>query len=104
MYCNPLWTRQESLDDTQYKFIDDSTSGTQVVAEFEATLRYGTEAQQHRAWLSRDPVSKLHNLVTHIKANNSRIAIFESKQTETTADGESSHTRILRPVNHGGIR
>lgn len=95
---------KESLDDAQYKFIDDSTSGTQVVAEFEAILHYGMEAQQHRAWLSKGPVGKLHNLVTHIEANNSRIALFESKQTETTADGESSQTRILRLVNNGGIR
>lgn len=95
---------KESLDDAQYEFVDDSTSGTQVVAEFEATLHYGTEAQQHRAWLSKGPVGKLHNLVSHIKANNSRIALFESKQTETTADRESSHTRILRLVNNGGIR
>jgi hypothetical protein len=95
---------KKSLDDAQYEFIDDSTSGPQVVAEFEATLHYCTEAQQHRAWLSKGPVGKLHNLVTQIKANNSRIAVFESKQTEVIAEGESSHTRILRLVTDAGIR
>ncbi|KAM0707268.1 hypothetical protein Q7P35_006600 [Cladosporium inversicolor] len=66
---------EESLDDAAYDFTDDSTA-----------------------------VSKLHNLVTHIKENNARIAVFESKQTEVIADKESPHTRILRLVTNGGIR
>ena len=40
----------------------------------------------------------------HIKANNRRRGIFESKQMEVIAEGESEHTRILRVVTNGGIR
>jgi hypothetical protein len=80
------------------------TSGTQAVASLETTLQYGSEAQQHQAWLSKGPIGKLHNLVTHIKANNLRIAIFESKQSEVITDGETPHTKILRLVTNGGIR
>ena len=97
-------TDEESLDDARYDFTDDSTAGTQVVDAFKATLQHGTEAEQHTAWLRKGPVGKLHNLVTHIKANNSRIAVFESKQTEVITDKESPHTKILRLVTNGGIR
>jgi hypothetical protein len=65
---------------------DDLTSGTQAVTSLETTLKCGSE-QQHHAWLSKGPIGKLHNLVTHIKAKNLRIAIFESKQSEVITDG-----------------
>ena len=54
----------------------------------------------------KGPVGKLYNLVTHIKASNSRIAIFESKQREINSEreGESPTQRILRLVNNGGIQ
>jgi hypothetical protein len=95
---------KESVEDARYDFIDDSTAGTQAVASFEATLHYGTEAEQHRAWLAKGPVGKLHNLVVHIKANNARVGVFESKQQEIIDDDDSHHTRILRLVTNGGIR
>lgn len=98
---------EEALEDAQYDFSqqqDDSTSGTQAVTSFETTLANGTDEEQHRAWLRKGPVGKLHNLVVHIKANNSRIAIFESKQIEVIDEGELSQRRILRLVTNGGIR
>lgn len=98
---------EEALEDTQYDFSqqqDDSTSGTQAVTAFKTTLANGTDEEQHCAWLRKGPVRKLHNLVVHIKANNSRIAIFESKQIEVIDEGESSQRRILRLVTNGGIR
>ena len=76
-----------------------------MVTDFETTLQNGSEEDHHRAWQQKGPIGKLHNLVTHIKANNSRIAVFESKQAEAIAEGiETSHKKILRLVNNGGIR
>jgi hypothetical protein len=103
---------QEVVDDDGYhsqalqqQAVDDSTSGTQAVTSFETILTQGSEEQQHRAWQRKGPVGKLHNLVTHIKANNTRIGVFESKQAEAIAEGvETSHTKILRLVTKGGIR
>jgi hypothetical protein len=40
---------KESLEDTRYDFIHESTSGTQAVDSFESTLHYGTEVDKHRA-------------------------------------------------------
>jgi hypothetical protein len=40
---------KESVKDAKYDFVDDSMSGTQAVDSFEATLHYGTEAEQHCA-------------------------------------------------------
>lgn len=98
----------EALDDARHDFSqsqDDSTLGTQAVTSFESILSNGTEEQQHCAWQSKGPIGKLHNLVTHIKANNARIAVFESKQAEVISNGQkTSHKKILRLVNNGGIR
>lgn len=74
------------------------------MTSLETTLKYGSKEQQHHAWLSKGPIGKLYNLVTHIKANNLRIAIFESKQSEVIADSETPHIKILRLVTNGGIR
>ncbi|KAM0707349.1 hypothetical protein Q7P35_003993 [Cladosporium inversicolor] len=106
LVCTAILSRvgEESLDDAVYDFTDDSIAGTQAVDAFKTTLQHGIEAEQHVAWLRKGPVGKLHNLVTHIKENNVRIAVFESKQTEVIADKESPHTRILRLVTNGGIR
>ncbi|KAM0698006.1 hypothetical protein Q7P36_002860 [Cladosporium allicinum] len=98
---------EHALDDAQYDFSqqhDDSTSGTQAVTSFETILEHGSEEEQHRAWQFKGPVGKLHNLVNHIKANNSRRVVFESKQTEVIDEGDTSHTKILRLVRNGGIR
>jgi hypothetical protein len=89
----------------QHQLIDDSTSGTQAVTSFESVLTHGSEEQQHRAWQRKGPIGKLHNLVVHIKANSTRIGVFESKQAEAIAEGvETSHAKILRLVTNGGIR
>jgi hypothetical protein len=95
---------KESLEDARYDFIDESTSGTQAVDSFESTLYYGIEVDKHRAWLAKGPISKLHNLVIHIKANNTRIRVFESKQTQIIDQDDSPYERILRLVTTGGIR
>lgn len=102
---------EDALEDAQYDFSrqhqqrDNSTSSTHTITSFETILAHGSEEQQHRAWQLKGPVGKLHNLVTHIKANNSRIAVFESKQTEVIVEGdETSHQKILRLVTNGGIR
>lgn len=100
------------LEDAQYDFSQqnhqqqgDSTLGTEAVTSFESILTHGSEEQQHRAWQLKGPVGKLHNLVTHIKANNSRIAVFESKQKEVIVEGnETPHQKISRLVANGGIR
>jgi hypothetical protein len=89
--------------------VDDSTSSQKIkeVVDLEKVLQYGSEEEKHRAWQKHGPIGRLHNLVTHIKANNRRRALFESKQVEANAesgDGETSHTKILRLVNNGGIR
>jgi hypothetical protein len=98
----------EAIDNTQYDFLqeqDDSTSGTQVVTSFETTLQNGSKEEQHRTWQRKGPISKLHNLVMHIMASNSHIALFESKQTEVILEGkETPYTKILRLVTNGGIR
>lgn len=99
----------EALKDAEFDFSqthDDSTLGTQVVTEFESVVAYGSEEQQHRAWQFKGLVGKLYNLVIHIKANNSRIAIFKSKQAQVNLEnkGESYYQRILRLVTNGGIR
>jgi hypothetical protein len=76
-----------------------------VVTDFETTLQNSSEEDHHRTWQQKGPIGKLHNLVTHIKANNSRIAVFESKQAKAIAKGiETSHKKILRLVNNSGIR
>lgn len=96
---------KDALEDAQYDFLqDDSTSGTQAVTSFETILTYGSEEEQHRAWQYKGPIGKLYNLVTHIKANNARIAIFESKQAQVIDEGESSQQKIFRLVTNGGIR
>jgi hypothetical protein len=97
---------KEDLEDAQIDYSqDDSTSGTQAVADLEAILQHGSEEAQHKAMQRRGPIGKLHNLVTNIKASSARRALFESKQTEVADEsGETSHTRILRLVTNGGIR
>jgi hypothetical protein len=98
---------EDALEDAEYDFSqpqDDSTSGTQAVTSLMTVLEHGSEEEQHRAWQAKGPIGKLHNLVTHIKANNSRVAVFKSKQAEAIVDGETSHTKILRLVTNGGIR
>ena len=67
-------------------------------------MHHGNDEDQHRAWLAKGPVGKLHNLVVHIKANNARVAVFESKQMEINENNDSQHKRILRLVTNGGIR
>lgn len=74
------------------------------MTSFEAILAKGIDQEQHYAWLRKGPIRKLHNLVVHIKANNARIAVFESKQIEVVNEDESSQRRILRLVANGGIR
>jgi hypothetical protein len=99
---------KDDLDDAQYDFSqsqdDDSTSGTQAVATFEAIIAHGSDEAQHQAWQRRGPIGKLHNLVISIKGSSSKRKLFESKQTELVDDDETSHTKILRLVTNGGIR
>jgi hypothetical protein len=73
-----------------------------VIDDLDNASRNGSEEQQHSAQQRHGPIGKLHNLVTHIKANNSRITLFESKQREATMDGEAE--KVLRLVTNGGIR
>jgi hypothetical protein len=103
----------DALHDSQFDFsqgednntrADDPTSSTQVVVDLETILQHGSEEDQHRAWQKHGPIGRLYNLVTHIKANNRRRTLFESKQIETAESGETSHTKILRLVTNGGIR
>ena len=99
----------EALEDAEHDFSQpqDDSSGTQEVTDFDNILNNGSEEQQHRAWQRKGPIGKLHNLVLHIKENNARIAIFESKQAQIIAENktdESPHQRILRLVTNGGIR
>jgi hypothetical protein len=86
--------------------VDDSKGTPKIkeVIDLETVLQYGSEEEQHRAWQKHGPIGRLHNLVTHIKANNRRRALFESKQVEANESGETSHTKILRLVTNGGIR
>jgi hypothetical protein len=87
--------------------VDDSasTSKTKEVVDLETILQHGSEEEQHRAWQRHGPIGRLHNLVTHIKANNRGRALFESKQVEANIEsGETSHIKILRLVTNGGIR
>jgi hypothetical protein len=97
---------KEDLEDAQIDYSqDDSTSGTQAVADLEAILQYSSEEAQYKAMQRRGPIRKLHNLVTNIKASSARRALFESKQMEVTDESsETSHTRILRLVINRGIR
>jgi hypothetical protein len=101
-----LWYNKEDLEDAQIDYSqDDSTFGTQAVADLKAILQYGSEEAQHKAMQRRGPIRKLYNLVTNIKASSIRKALFESKQTEVTDEsGETSYTRILWLVTNGGIR
>jgi len=97
----------EALEDAQYDFSqqqDDSTSDTLAVTSFETTLAKGTDQEQHHTWLRKGSVGKLHNLVVHIKANDARIAVFESKQIEVVNEDESSQRRILRLFTNSSIR
>jgi hypothetical protein len=89
--------------------VDDSITSQKVkeVVDLEKVLQHGSEEEKYRAWQKHGPIGRLHNLVTHIKANNRRRTLFESKQAEANAesgDGETSHAKILRLVNNGGIR
>jgi hypothetical protein len=89
-----------AIEDSQFDFSqpqDDS-----IIAERDEVSRNGTEEQQHRAQQRQGPIGKLHNLITHIKANNKRIGVFESKQREATMADEPE--KILRLVTNGGIR
>jgi hypothetical protein len=93
-----------ALEDSQYDFsqLQDDSETERIIEELDTTLRNGSEEQQHRAQQRHGPIRKLHNLVTHIKANNSRITLFNSKQREATMTGEAE--KILRLVTNGGIR
>jgi hypothetical protein len=73
-----------------------------VIDDLDNASRNGSKEQQHRAQQRHSPIGKLHNLVTYIKANNSRITLFESKQREATIDSEAE--KVLRLVTNGGIR
>jgi hypothetical protein len=87
-----------ALEDSQYDFSQQDTA-TQVVADLETLAKNGSKKEQHRARQRQGPLGKLHNLATHIKHNNTRKGVFESRQREATmAD------KILRVVTNGGIR
>jgi fatty acid-binding protein DegV len=73
-----------------------------VVANLENLIKNGSEEEQHRARQKQGPIGKLHNLVTHIKHNNTRKGIFESKQREAAIAKDAN--KILRVVTNGGIR
>jgi hypothetical protein len=97
---------KEDLEDTQIDYSqDNSTSGTQAVADLDAILQHGSKEAQHKAMQRRGPIRKLHNLVTNIKASSARRILFESKQTEVADEhSETSHSKILRLVTNGSIR
>jgi hypothetical protein len=94
----------EALEDAKHDFsqLQDDSEIERVIDDLDNASRNGSEEQQHRAQQRHGPIGKLHNLVTHIKANNSRITLFESKQREATMDGEAE--KVLRLVTNGGIR
>jgi hypothetical protein len=93
-----------ALEDAKYDYSQpqDDSEIERVIEELDNASRNGSKEQQHCAQQRHGLIGKLHNLVTHIKANNSRITLFESKQREATAGGEAE--KILRLVTNGGIR
>ena len=91
-----------AIDDSQIDFSQQQDDSEQVIAELDSISRNGSDEEQHRAQQKRGPIGKLHNLVTHIKNNNSRVALFESKQREAKIADEAK--KILRLVTNGGIR
>ena len=93
-----------ALEDAKYDYsqLQDDSEIERVIEELDNASRNGSEEQQHYAQQRHGPIGKLHNLVTHIKANNSRIMLFKSKQREATADSEAE--KILRLVTNSGIR
>jgi hypothetical protein len=91
-----------AIDDAQHDFSESQDDSEQVLADLDNTSRNGSEEEQHRLWQKQGPIGKLHNLVTHVKASNSRIRLLESKQREATLVGEVE--KILRVVTNGGIR
>lgn len=90
-----------ALRDSQHDF-SQQDNATQVVADLENLAKNGSEEEQHRARQKQGPIGKLHNLVTHIKHNNTRKGIFESKQREAAMAKDAD--KILRVVTNGGIR
>lgn len=91
-----------AIEDSQYDFSQQQDESTQVVANLESIAQNGSEEEQHRARQRQGPIGKLHNLVTHIKTNNTRIGLFETKQRDATMANEVE--KILRVVTNGGIR
>jgi hypothetical protein len=91
-----------AIEDSQYNFSQQQDDSDDVTAQLDNLSRNGSEEEQHRARQRQGPIGKLHNLVTHIKTNNTRIGLFESKQREATMVDEVE--KILRVVTNGGIR
>jgi hypothetical protein len=88
-------------------FLDAVSSRPQsitAVTTFKTILTHGSDEQQHRAWQRKGPVGELHDPVVHIKANNSRISVFEGKQVKAIAGGvETLYTELLRLASNSGI-
>jgi DNA invertase Pin-like site-specific DNA recombinase len=90
-----------AIEDSQFDFSQPQDDDS-IIAERGGISRNGADEEQHRARQRQGPKGKLHDLVTHIKTNNTRIRVFESKQSEATIADEAE--KILRLVTNGGIR
>lgn len=76
---------------------DSELFNTSTVSKFEAVLRSKDESSRLDAWRKKGPISKLHNLVVHIKSSSARRRFFEAKQGETD-------TRLYRVIVNSGVR
>lgn len=91
-----------------------SQCDSEIITDFETTIRTGDEEDKMAAWRKKGPVGRLHNTMVHIRANNRRRVLFEGWQSDVIdaavpiedADGvkTSLNTTIYRAVVNGGIR
>jgi hypothetical protein len=80
--------------------LENNTHDYTAVTTFEDTLHTANEQAKLLAWRKKGPIGRLHNLICHIKENNTRMGIFEAKQRELLPDAHG----VYRAVINGGIR
>jgi hypothetical protein len=80
--------------------LDSGNHSFTAVSAFEDTLHAANEQAKLTVWRKKGAISKLHNLIVHIKANNKRMELFEAKQREALPHCHA----VYRAVLNGGIR